>query len=468
MEEYRSIEGELKLLQRESEFIFPVELWMLNDKLTKNGWRFANLAEHREKWAGVPILTAYVNGGRVVGDGHNQATRTDKNGEPYQSFTDSTAERIVGAISDDPNDVRIEERDDAVWVVGKGFLWAWYAHELCMQIADDAEQGRKMSVSIEALVTDGYMDGDVEVETAYTPLGVTVLGHGVAPAVDAAHIAMLTEIGSELKELKLRAASYIEQANAEPDPEPKPQNNSSRNGVEKIMRLPKQQIKKLQEKFPEQKLLAAEKYENGDIVVALMSPNGSTSIYTLASLDETIYPEKFVSVNATVHICAGEGKEDICVDASDMTECAAEGAKECLDRAECAEKELKECQATIEKMIAAENARRLSAAKSMASATLDAFNANREDKVDMKVLEALNKDIEAGKYTALCDENGVWNGDAMVATQVKALCADAVMEFDKTAAANRAKPEPMTWGSVKQASAAPGTIGELFASKNNK
>lgn len=461
MPEYRSIEGELKLLQRDSEFIFPVELWMLNDKLTKNGWRFANLTEHREQWAGVPILTAYVNGGRVVGDGHNQTTRTDQDGNAYQSFTDSTAERIVGAISDDPNDVRIAERDGAQWVVGKGFLWAWYAHELCVQIANDAEQGRSMSVSIEALVTDGYMDGEVEVETAYTPLGVTVLGHGVSPAVDEAHIAMLTEIGSELKELKLRAASYINQDNAD-----KPQNATTDNpkdkGVIHHMRLSKQQLRKLQEKFTDHKLLAAEQNEDGSVFVCMMTATGSTATYVMASADESIVPERIEAVNAQVHFCA-DGMEDVCVDASDMAECAAEEARECRSRAESAEKELKECRETIDKMVAAENARRLTAAKAKATATLEAFNANREDKVDTKCLEALSKDIEEGKFTALCDENGAWTGESAIEKEVKALCADAVMEMDKK---NATRTEPMTWGSVKQASANPGTIGELFASKH--
>ena len=459
MPEYRSIEGELRLLQRDSEFIFPVELWMLNDKLTRNGWRFANLAEHREQWAGVPILTAYVQGGRVVGDGHNQTTRYDQDGEQYQSFTDATAERIVGAISDDPNDVRIEERDGAQWVVGQGFLWAWYAHELCLQIANDAEQGRSMSVSIEALVTEGYMDGDVEVETAYTPLGVTVLGHGVAPAVDEAHIAMLTEIGSELKELKLRAASYLNHTDAEK----KPQEIPTTKGVISHMRLSKQQLKALQAKFVDHKLLAAEQYEDGSVFICMMAANGSAATYTMASIDESIVPERIEAVNAQVHFCAGEGKEDLCIDASDMTECAAEGAKECLNRAESAEKELKECKETIDKMVAAENARRLSAAKAKADSTLEAFNANREAKVDEKRLEALRKDIDDGKFTALCDESGAWIGEKAVEKEVKALCADAVMEMDKK---NATRTEPMTWGSVKQASANPGTIGELFASKH--
>ena len=455
----RSIDGELKLLQRESEFIFPVELWLLNDQRTKNGWRFANLAEHREKWAGIPILTAYVNGGRTVGDGHNQTTRRDANGEEYQSFTDATAERIVGAMSDDPNDIRMEERDGAQWVIGKGFLWAWYAHELVVQIADDAQQGRSMSVSIEALVTDGYMEDDVEVETAYDPLGVTVLGRGVAPAVDDAHIAMLTEIGSALKELKLRAASY----QTKPDAEKKPQNNQSQEErVKKRMRLSKQQLKELQAKFSDHTVLAAEQNDTG-VIVCLMSKDGQTAVYRMGSVDEVVVPERIESINAQVHFCAGDGKEDVCVDASDLTECASDGMKECIGRAECAEKELKECRETIEKMVEAENARRLSAAKKTATDTLDKFNANREDKIDVKILENLTKEIEAGKFTALADENGAWTGEAAVEEKVLSLCASAVMEQDKRNADKAAKP--MSWGGVKQQSATPGTVGELFASK---
>ncbi len=457
---YRQIDGELRLLQRENEFIFPVELALLNDKLTKNGWRFVNLEQHRAQWAGVPILTAYVNGGRTIGDGHNQTTRKDADGNEYQSFTDSTAERIVGALSDDPNDIRIEERDGAQWVVGKGYLWAWYAHELCVQIANDAELGRTMSVSIEALVTDGYMEDGVEIETNYVPLGVTVLGHGVIPAVDDAHIAMLTAIGSELKELKLRAASYIDGS-----AETKPQNNNPEKiGVEKRVRLSKQQLKKLQKSFGDNRLLAAEQYEDGSVLVCMMCANGSTATYAMASADESVVLDRIEPVNAQVHFCAGEGKEDVCVDASDMTECAAEGAKECLERAECAEEELKACQDRIDSMVAAENARRLSAAKAKATAVLSAFNANREEKVDAKCLEALNKDIEDGKFTALSDESGAWIGETAVEEKVLSLCAAAVMEQDKANVKKAA--EPMKWGSVKQASATPGTIGELFAAKN--
>lgn len=456
-EQLRTIEGEIKLLERNNDFLFPVELWLLNDKVNRNNWQFVNLAEHREQWAGVPILCAYVNGGRTTGDGHNQTTKVDKNGEEYQSFTAATAERIVGALSDDPNDIRLEERDGALWTVGRGTLWAWYSHELCLQIADWAEQGRSMSVSIEALVTNSRMEGDVEVELNYVPLGVTCLGAGVQPAVEDAHIAMLTEIGSELKELKLRAASYQKQPDAK-----KPQEKLDKKELKQRMRLSKQQLRDIQAKFADYTVLAAEQGENG-VTVCLMSAEGKTAIYTMGSADDVVVPERIMSVNAQVQFCA-EGEEAICVDACDMVEAANAAEKFAEARADTAEKKLAEAQETIAKMEAAENTRRLSATKKMATDTLEKFNANRENKIDVKVLEKLTEDIDAGKFTALADENGAWIGDNAVEEKVLSLCAAAVMEQDKQAVAHAAKP--MTWGSVKQASAEPGTIGELFASKN--
>ncbi len=459
MPEYRSIDGELRILQRESDFIFPVELWLLNDQLTRNGWRFTNLAEHREKWAGVPILTAYVNGGNTIGSGHNQQTKRDKKGEEYQSFTASTAERIVGALSDDPNDIRMEERDGAQWVVGRGFLWAWYSHELCMQIADDAEQGRSMSVSIEALVSEAYMDGEVEVETTYEPLGVTVLGHGVAPAVDDAHIAMLSEIGSELKELKLRAASYIESAD-------KPQNNPIKEGVSKRMRLSKQQLKELQAKFSGYTVLAAEKGETG-VVVCLMSKSGQTAVYKMESLDESIAPERIVSFNAQVHFCA-DGCEDVEVDACDMVETMSAECAAAESRAECAEKELSAARETIQQMQAAESARRLSAAKKTASETLSAFNANREEdgKVGEDAIKALSAEIEAGKFTACEDENHAWTGDKMVEEKVLSLCAAAVMEMDKAHA--KSAKSAYVWEKLARGEVDDGSIEALLERKGIK
>ena len=458
-ETYRSIQGELRLLEQESDFLFPIEIWAYNDKLTRNGWRFENLEEHREMWAGVPVLCAYVNGGRTVGSGHNQQTKRDRDGNEYQSFVAADSERIVGATSEDADDIRTEADGENKWLVAKATLYRWYARELTDYIISKAVQGGFMEVSIEALVTESHMEGDIEVEDNYIPLGITLLGEGVAPAVPGAHVAMLSEMEAELKELKLRAASYQNQADAE---QTKPNSNSIQKGRKVRMRLSKQQLRELQAKFSEHTVLAAEQNDN-NIVVCLMGKDCSTAVYVMESLDDTVYAEKIQSVNAQAHFCA-EGCDDVVIDACDLTELASENAKECLDRAECAEKELKECKAEIEKMVNAENARRLSAAKDKATATLAAFNLNRENKIETKVLEALNKDIEDGKFTACADENGAWTGEKLVEEKVLSLCAAAVMEQDAKKAANAAKP--MTWGNVRQMSATPGTVGELFASKN--
>jgi hypothetical protein len=463
-EKYASIQGELRLLKQESDFIFPIEIWAYNDKLTRNGWRFENLEAHREKWAGIPVLCAYVNGGNTVGAGHNQETKRDKDGNPYQSFTASNAERIVGATSDEESDIRIEPDGENKWLVAKATLYRWYARELTDKIIADAEQGGVMSVSIEALVTAYHMEGDIEVEDDYIPLGITLLGDGVAPAVPGAHVAMLAEMESELKELKLRAASYIESAE-------KPQNNPinpTEKGVSKRMRLSKQQLRELQAKFSGYTVLAAEQNDNG-IVVCLMSNAGQTAVYVMASLDDNVYPENIVALNAQVHFCA-EGCDDVMVDACDMVETMSAECAAATSRAECAERELSTAKETIKQMEAAESARRLAAAEKKATDTLDAFNANREDKVDVKALEALTAEIKAGKFTACEDENHAWVGEKTVEEKVLSICAAAVMEMDKKSATARAaeKKNTYVWEKLASGEADDGSVEALLARKGIK
>ena len=364
MPEYRSIEGELRVLEQTSDFLFPIEIWAYNDKLTRNGWRFENLEEHRELWAGIPVLCAYVNGGKTVGDGHNQSTKRDRDGNAYQSFTAADAERIVGATSDDAEDIRIEAEDDNKWLVAKATLYRWYAKELTDKIIADAVQGGVMSVSIEALVTESHMDGDVEVETGYTPLGITILGDGVAPAVPGAHVAMLTEMESEFKELKLRAASYVE---AE-----KPQNNHPKEkGMKHRMRFSKQQVRELQAKFGDYTVLAAEQNENG-VIVCLMSKAGKTAIYKMENADEAVVLDRVEAINAQTHFCA-EDCDDVLVDACDMVELMGNENAALEASLNSANTALEQANATIEQMVATENARRLSAARDKAAIRLESL-----------------------------------------------------------------------------------------------
>lgn len=457
--EYRQFQGELRLMETDDPFLFPVELWLLNDAANRNNWRFTDMEGNKNQFAGTPILVAYVNGGRTVGDGHNQREYIDpKTGEPRSSFTAADAERIVGAISEDYADIRTEDRDGTIWIVAKGTLWAWYANELVSKIREDARQGRGMSVSIEALVSKAHMEDGIEIEEEYKILGTTILGDHVMPAVDGAHIAMLFAIGSEFETLKLRAASYRN----------KPHNNTMNKGVKRSMNLSKQQLHELQKQFGDSYAVKSAEQKNDSVTVLLMRKSDHVfCTYEMGAKDSVIDPERISARSASIVVALSED-ETMCLDA---TECVSEETCEAEDRA-CAlsadverlNGELTEARNQISAMNERENKRRLSAAKETAEATLADFNANREDKIDAKLLSALMGEIEQGLYTASVNAEGEWTGDKAVKEKVLSICAAEVMEQDKRHA--RGKEEPITWGSMKRASAAPGTIGELFAAKH--
>lgn len=445
--------GELRVLEQLNTYEFAFEADILRTGPVQGGrWEFANIEQNYKSFAGKPVLIAYV--GRRIGDGHNAAERIDPaTGERYRSFTDATAERIIGMISENDSDLTLYESDGYTWLRVKGRIWTYYAKEA---VAEIVRTGR-MDVSIEAEVYDVREEDGREVYDTWLGIGLTVLGAGVDPAVPGANIRALADMQEEFESMKLRVASLVKEE------QNKPNNNSEQKGL-KRMRLSKQQLRELQAKFSEHTVLAAEQNEN-NVVVCLMSKLGATAVYVMESLDDAVYAEKIQTINAQTHFCA-DGCDDVVVDACDLTELASENAKECLDRAECAEKELKECKAEMERMVNAENARRVKAAQKAAEDALAQFNHDRDEKVSADTLKSLSADIEAGKFTALCDANGVWNGDDAVTEKVLALCAKADMEYQKKLAEKRSDPQPMTWGNVKQMSATPGTVGELFASKN--
>lgn len=194
--------GTLKVTQRLNEYEFGVELWVMREDENRNKWSYQNLAEYYKTFVGQPILVAYV--GRQVGDGHNMAKRRDpETGEEYYSFMDGTAERIVGTLSEDERDFTLVERDGHTWLKAKGRLFEFYAPELVEKIR---RQGT-MEVSAETNVTESHKEGDVDVFTKWTGLGVTILGDRVNPAIPGASIAKLAAMQEEFKSLKLRAAS---------------------------------------------------------------------------------------------------------------------------------------------------------------------------------------------------------------------------------------------------------------------
>lgn len=410
----RTLSGKIRILNRQGDYLFPVELWMLNDQVNRNNWRYIKVAENAAKFLGVPILTAYVNG--EVGDGHNFQEETDKEGNPSPSFTGPTDERIVGAISEDKGDVRVETVDGVTWIVGVGTIYAWYAKEVVRKLRDYAEQGREIPVSIETLVSKSRMEGRVEVEEEYEVLGVTILGDHVTPAVAGARIAALSRMGNELKELKMRAASYANEK------------ISDKKGMRNLSVYTKKQCDALQEKFASWRVLAANEDENG-IHVALLSDNYDIARYDMDSAEDAISENKITVCSATVDIGIGTNV-DITPIMEDVTRLNSELAK--------AKATITERDNQIAAMTTAENKRRLNEAREIAKRTLSAFNACREDKIADNAIQVVMDKIECGDYTGLNDKDGLWCGGKAVEDAVYAICARKVQEADLKAA-ERAK-----------------------------
>ena len=432
MEKNRTINGTMKVLETANPKLYAVEIMALNSQVNRNNWQYINLEQHLNEFLDIPILTAYVGGGMIVGDGHNYNMKRDENGEEYASFTASDAERIVGWIPKDANNVRLEVVDGVEWVIVKGNLWSWYAKELVDQIA---RQG-SMEVSIETLVMEESQgENGVDIEEKYLVLGITILGNGVEPAVAGANIKTLSELSelrSNMAENILKAASYEKKETS--DSEPK--NNETEKGVKKRMTyFSRKELAELGKKFPDYKVLAAVQDENGAIRVCLMAKDASTSRYKMDSLNDTIVPEKFEKATAKVNVDMGDGCDNAEIDVCEVTEEMAAECAEACDNAAKLEAQLNAAKEQIKAMETAENARRVLAAKAKAKAVLNGLNANRsaKEKFEDSILDPVIADIDAGKYTARVNADGNWIGEAEVEMRVKGLCMDAQAEMDRKA-----------------------------------
>ena len=124
--------GRMKVLQRLNPYTFAVEIAIMREGVNNNRWDYRNLEKHYKTFMGQPILIAYVNG--KIGDGHNMRTVYQANGEQVFTFTDGTAERIIGTLSEDEGDFSIQNRDGKNWIVAKGKIYSFYAREAVEKI----------------------------------------------------------------------------------------------------------------------------------------------------------------------------------------------------------------------------------------------------------------------------------------------------------------------------------------------
>lgn len=432
MSEYRQFDGKLKILQKVNEFTFRVELWLLNGKVNRNGWRYENLRQHMAAFADKPILIAYPKPGQI-GDGHNFRMVTDtKTGDLVPSFMDADAEHIVGRLSEKPEDVRMETLDGVEWIVGTGIIWKWYARELVERLERDAEQGRGMEVSIETLVLESHMDGDIEVETRYEILGTTILGDHVAPAVAGARIKALQALKTPFAELKLRAASYEQ-------PQNKPK-NETRKGVKNVSKnMNKAQMESIKAKLPGYTVLSAHEADDGTYKIVAASNSGEIMSCSAAALnDENIKPEALAVCALTAQIDENAELNVNEAMANVLTAAAAENRVlsaqvEKLTADLAAEKNNSaELQAKMTAMETAEKQRRVNEAKKAAKDELAKINAVRcdEDKFPESCCDPVVAAAEKGDYTDCCDPDGNWNGAEKACAAVRDLAMQEQMKRD--------------------------------------
>ena len=410
---FNSFTGKLRVLSKEDDFLYRVEVWLLNSEVNRNNWQYLNLDEHRKLFVDTPILVAYTGG--KVGDGHNFRMKRDENGEEYASFTDANAERIVGWFKND-DDIRIEEKDGVRWIVGNGTIWAYYARELADMLTEQGAEG--MDVSIETLVDSYEVKNGVEVFDKYQILGTTILGSGVSPAVAGAHI-RAASLDEDLKNFKLRVASYMETA------------NESKKG-KKRMAMNKTQLEALGQKFNGYKIVGTS--EDGKHIALLSETDNCFYGYVFNGEEEVNAADiKPVSLNAEADF--GEDTK-VPLDAAGIyaneIEKLANRAANAESRADAAEAE---CKALKEK----ETKRRNKAVVAAINALIAAYNADAEEAMDEKECADIVEDAEKGEFSDCDNAEGEFCGEEKACALVKARIFDHEQKIrEKKNAANAA------------------------------
>lgn len=409
---YNTFTGKLKVLSKEDEFLYKVEVWLLNSEVNRNGWQYLNLDEHRALFADTPILVAYTGG--KVGDGHNFRMKRDDRGEEYASFTDANAERIVGWFKSD-SDIRIEEKDNVRWIVGDGTIWSYYARELADMLTEQGAEG--MDVSIETLVENIRVENGVEIFDKYQILGTTILGRGVNPAVAGAHIRALS-LEDDLKDFKLRVASYMETA------------KETTKGTSKRMAFNKVQLEALGEKFDGYRIVGCS--EDGKNIALLSKTDNCFYGYTFGETDEVITDNiKPVALNAEADF-----GEDVKV-ALDAIGAYVDEIKSLTAKANDAEARADKAEAKVAELTEKETKRRNKAVVAAIKELVKAYNADAEEPIDDKECADIVDAAEKGEFSDCDNAEGEFCGEEKACALVKAKIFDheAAIRAKKNAAA---------------------------------
>lgn len=428
---YQSFQGKLKVLSQEEPFLYRVKIYLLNTLVNRNNWQYLNLDEHLDRFVDTPLLVAYVNGGSKVGDKHNFRMRKGKDGREYASFTDATAERIVGWIRN-REDVAIENIDGTDWIVATAYVWAWYAKELTDMLSVQGAEG--MDVSIETLIEEMHMDGDTEVYTKYVILGTTILGKGVTPAVAGAHIRALS-LQEGLNELKVRVAAYEDE-------------KKNKHQERSIGRMNKRQIADIQAKFPDHRVLCAS--EDG-MHIALLSKECVVCMYDFADGETTVVPERIKACNASISFEIGE-EETITMGLNELAENLVSENEELAAQLNSANEAKEAAEQRVNELVEAENRRRVQSVKDALKAKFMEFNAGVEpdERADESLLCGITASAESGAFTDCKNEAGEWNGAEKACAELLAKCTEKMLSVKREKLERENAQSVIVWDRVKK------------------
>ena len=415
--------GSVRILRKLNKYEFAVEIRVMREGLNNNKWDYRNLREHYRTFLGQPILIAYV--GRKVGDGHNMRQVRLPDGSVEYTFMDGTAERIVGTISDNENDIRLEESDGNLWMIAKGRIFAFYARETVEKIRVTGA----MDVSAETEIFSAEQtENGVAIFTDWAGLGVTILGDDVPPAIPGARIKAMS-VSDDVRDMTIRAASLLR----EEDESPRDNNGLQQKGVRANMN--KRQIALLQDKFPGYTVVGGS--EDGMKVCLLsndtMTPAGY--VFTDEADKGGVVKERICAMSVTAAYKFAED-EELTFDFEQLVDGLS--AKLIASNSDIQAKTAKisELEAKVADMEAKEKARRISDAKKAVMNRLDALNKDREERCaySKALADEVCAKCESGKFTDMCNEKGEWCGDSMAVMELEAACARAQAEMDAEAA----------------------------------
>lgn len=417
-EKFNSSVGLLKILAEKDGWKQKVELWLLNSEVNRNNWQYLNLDQHKDLFAETPILIAYK--GDQLGDGHNFDKLELPNGQVVASFMGSDSERPVGFFPTNA-EMRIEVKDGKEWIVGVGWIWKWYAQELVAHLKEQGLEG--MSISIETLIDEMYMNGDTEVFTKYQILGTTILHETVAPAVADARIRALSALGIDnIRKETLRVASMYQEQNKNPQ---------TKNNKEKQVTMNKNILKGL---FKGCQILEVV----GNKVALLSEDKHETFVSSVTKDDSGALVEGGkIAVNATVVFGEGENELKVALDSvMESFKAESETLKEKISDNETTIKALSEAN---EKMKKQETERRKEAVKNAINTRFKEIKANSDADFSENECDELKTEEKINEFIAMEDKDGKFIGEAEAVKAVDARCMNKIIEAHKVKANSQKK-----------------------------